>query len=249
MTTQDSDSVKAIKALEDVEKQLQDVTARVQSGASWTWQQDGVTYIDVFGFGAVTNRAGKAIAEAAPLFEVYLHALGRVPPRFKAVFEQAAALMDWIGSLEYQHGAYHLARGLQRLQRVESGLQDLCTQPVEAAARPGKQTKTIKDYILLQDNEQKDRLIKVLHSLLDNKKGRWAGLVVAISVRLGLLAKPTFKMLVAEFGDIGNESGFNKYYDIAGKALKGEINTYRKDEIGIIKDKFSCFVTQDNSAK
>lgn len=124
MTTQDSDSVKAIKALDDVEKHLQDVTASVQRGSTWACQHDGVNYLDVFGFGAMTDRAGKAIEEAAPLFEVYLHALGRVPPRFKAVFEQAAALMDWIGSLEYQHGAYHLARGLQRLQRVESGLQD-----------------------------------------------------------------------------------------------------------------------------
>ena len=115
--------------------------------------------------------------------------------------------------------------------------------------RPKKQSKTIKDYILLQDEEQKNELLKVLHSLLDNKLGRWAGLVVAISVKMGLLVKPTFKMLVAEFGDIGNESGFNRYFGIADKALNGEINTYTKNEISIIKDKFSCFVTQDNSAK
>lgn len=118
-----------------------------------------------------------------------------------------------------------------------------------AAPRPRKQSKTIKDYILLQDDEQKDKLLKVLHSLLDKKLGRWAGLVVAISVGLGLLTKPTFKMLVAEFEDIGNESGFNRYYNIADKALKGETNTYKKEEIRIIKDKFSCFVTLDSSAK
>ena len=142
MTTQDSDSVKAIKALEDVEKHLQNVRARVQSGSRWAWQQEDVAYIDVFGFQDVTDRAGKAIAEAAPLFEVYLHALGRVPPRFKAVFEQAAALMDWIGSLEYQYGSeYRLSRALQKLQRVESGLGadvkkdvlpfELCTEETE----------------------------------------------------------------------------------------------------------------------
>ena len=115
--------------------------------------------------------------------------------------------------------------------------------------RPRKQSKTIKDCILLQDEEQKDELLKVLHSLLDNKLGRWAGLVVAISVKLGLLARPKFKILAAEFVGIGCESGFNRYYIIAEKALKGEINTYKKEEISIIKDKFSCFVTQDNSAK
>lgn len=140
---QDSDSVKAIKALEDVEKHLQDVKARIKRGCRWAWQQDGVTYIDAFGFGAVTDRAGKAIEEAAPLFEVYLHALGRVPPRFKAVFEQAAALVDWMGSLEYQYGSeYHLARALQRLQRVESGLQGLCTQPSKAAAHQETKPKS-----------------------------------------------------------------------------------------------------------
>lgn len=122
-------------------------------------------------------------------------------------------------------------------------------EPKSEQTRPKKQSKTIKDCILLQDEEQKNELLKVLHSLLDNKLGRFAGLVVAISVKLGLLAKPKFKMLVAEFGDIGNESGFNRYYIIAEKALKGEINTYQKEEISIIKDKFSCFVTQDNSAK
>ncbi len=159
---QDSDSVKAIKALEDVEKHLQDVTARVQRGARWVWQQDGVTYIDAFGFGVVTNRAGEAIEEAAPLFEVYLHALGKVPPRFKSVFEQAAALMDWIGSLEYQHDAdYCLSRALQRLQRVELGLQDLCTQPSKAATRQESKPKR-KAAARLQSQELQEVKAKLI---------------------------------------------------------------------------------------
>ena len=116
-------------------------------------------------------------------------------------------------------------------------------------AKTSHQEKTIKDCMLFQDEKQKDELLKVLHSLLDNKFGRFAGLVVAISVRLGLLAEPNFKMLSAEFVDIGCESGFNKYYNIAEDALKGKTTTYKKEEISIIKDKFSRFVTQDNSAK
>lgn len=140
---QDSDSVKAIKALEDVEKQLHDVSAKVQRGAVWAWQLEGMTYIDAFGFQDVTDRAAKSIEKAAPLFEVYLHALGRVPPRFKAVFEQAAALVDWIGSLENQYGAdYHLSRALQRLKRVESGTQDFCTQPGKAVAHQKTKPKS-----------------------------------------------------------------------------------------------------------
>ena len=137
-----------------------------------------------------------------------------------------------------------------QITMMELGLLDSQEQQrKQKQPRPKKQSKTIRDYILLQDEEQKNELLKVLHSLLDNKLGRWAGLVVAISVKLGLLAKPKFKMLVAEFVGIGCESGFNRYFGIADKALNGEINTYTKNEISIIKDKFSCFVTQGNSAK
>lgn len=159
---QDSDNVKAIKALEDVENHLQEVIARVQRGAVWAWQQDGETYIDVYGFQKVTDRAGKAIEEAAPLFEVYLHNLGRVPPRFKAVFEQAAALVTWMGSLGYQYGAeYHLARALQRLQRVELGLQGLCTQPGKAATRQKAKPKS-KAAARLQSQELQEVKTKLI---------------------------------------------------------------------------------------
>ena len=215
---QDSDSVKAIKALEDVEKHLQDVTARVQRGATWAWQHDGVTYIDVFGFQDVTQRAGKAIEEAAPLFEVYLHTLGRVPPRFKAVFEQAAALMDWIGSLEDQHGAeYHLTRALKRLQRVELGLQDLCTLPSKAAMhqeankREPTTTREINSCLLVSADKQAE-LLKKLHQLIDGKKGKAVALVIRSCVELGLMSKPTFGVLKAEFGDIGHHSNYDKYF-------------------------------------
>ena len=170
----DSDNVKAIKALEDVEKHLQDVKAWIQRGARWAWQQEGVNYLDVFGFGAVTDRAGKAIEDAAPLFEVYLRALGRVPPRFKAVFEQAAALIDWIGSLEYQYDAeYCLSRALQKLQRVELGLQDVCTQPSKAAAHQKAKPKS-KAATRLQSQELQEVKSKLIAAgiIID---GVWQG--------------------------------------------------------------------------
>lgn len=240
MTTQDSDSVKAIKALDEVEKLLQDVIARVKRGACWAWQQDGVTYIDAFGFGAVTVRAGKAIEEAAPLFEVYLHALGRVPPRFKAVFEQAATLIDWIGSLEYQYGGdYHLGRGLLRLQRVESGLQGLCTQPVEAAApagRPSHKGKTVKDCMLLQDDEQKNELLKKLHELIDGKKGRGAALVILVCEVMGLMTKPDHAAMVKEFGNIGVRQGYNDYHSRGYKSYPQEETKGIEEHLARFKD-------------
>lgn len=172
MTTQDSDNVKAIKALEDVEKHLQDVSAAVQRGARWVWQHEGVTYIDVFGFGVVTDRAGKAIEEAAPLFEVYLHNLGKVPPRFKAVFEHAAALMDWIRSLEYQHDAdYRLSRALRRLQRVAVGLLDSQERQRKQPIRSKRSSGT--------DAANKLSALTGIYQELQDKKfivnDRWAG--------------------------------------------------------------------------
>lgn len=172
MTTQDSDSVKAIKALEDVEKHLKAVTAAAQRGARWAWQHDGVTYIDAFGFQDMTDRAGKALEDAAPLFEVYLHALGKVPPRFKAVFEHAAALMDWVRSLKYQHEAeYYLVRGLQSLQRVAFGLLDSQKRQRKRPIRSKRSSGT--------DAENKLSALTDIYQKLQDKEfivnGRWTG--------------------------------------------------------------------------
>lgn len=172
MTTQDSDSVKAIKALEDVEKHLKAVTAAAQRGARWAWQHDGVTYIDVFGFQDMTDRAGKALEDAAPLFEVYLHALGKVPPRFKAVFEHAAALMDWVRSLEYQfESEYYLVRGLQSLQRVAFGLLDSQKRQRKRPIRSKRSSGT--------DAENKLSALTDIYQKLQDKEfivnGRWTG--------------------------------------------------------------------------
>ena len=139
MTTQDSDNVKAIKALEDVEKHLQDVSARMQRGEQWVWHRDGVTLIDDLGphgFHTATERAAKAIEDAEHLFVVYLETLGKVPPRFKAVFRQAAVLLNRVALLEHQHGAeYRFVRALQSLQIVKADFQDyFCNQSSEAVA-------------------------------------------------------------------------------------------------------------------
>lgn len=172
MTTQDSDNVKAIKALEDVEKHLKDVSAAVQRGARWAWQHDGVTYIDAFGFQVMTDRAGSAIEEAAPLFEVYLHNLGRVTPRFKAVLEQAATLLNWIGSIGEQYGAeYRFSRALQRLQRVAFGL-------LESQGRQRKQPIRSKRSSGTDAANKLSALTGIYQELQDKKfivNDRWAG--------------------------------------------------------------------------
>lgn len=110
----------------------------------------------------------------------------------------------------------------------------------EKKPRPRKQTKTIKDYILLQDDEQKDKLLNILHPLLDDKKGKMTALVILLCVDMGLMEKPPHGALKQEFEIKGDKSGHNTY--VAG-GLKG----YTKEEINGIKTRLEQFKIAINS--
>lgn len=110
----------------------------------------------------------------------------------------------------------------------------------EKQPRPRKQSKTIKDCILLQDEEQKDRLLSVLHLLLDDKKGKMTALVILVCVDMGLIEKPSFGALKQEFHINGDKSGHNTF--VAG-GLKG----YTKEEINGIKTRLEGFKIAINS--
>ena len=103
-----------------------------------------------------------------------------------------------------------------------------------------KQTKTIKDYILLQDEKQKDEFLSVLHPLLDDKKGKMTALVILVCVDMGLMEKPPHGALKQEFEIKGDKSGHNTY--VAG-GLKG----YTKEEINGIKTRLEQFKIAINS--
>lgn len=55
-------------------------------------------------------------------------------------------------------------------------------------------------------------LLKKLHQLIDGERGKGAALVIRLCVELGLMRKPTFGVLKAEFPGIGNKSGYNTHY-------------------------------------
>lgn len=65
---------------------------------------------------------------------------------------------------------------------------------------------------LLVQDDKKDELLKKLHLLIDTKKGKPVALVIRLCVELGLMSKPTFGVLKAEFPGIGNKSGYNTHY-------------------------------------
>lgn len=71
-------------------------------------------------------------------------------------------------------------------------------------------TSTFSDRIIAKD---KDKVLSKLHSLIDGKRGKNVALVIIASVEMGIIIKPTYKEIQREFGNIGAESGYNKYMD------------------------------------
>lgn len=91
---------------------------------------------------------------------------------------------------------------------VIEAYKDKMEQPQQVKASKSK--KTFKDKVMA---ENKEEVLKKLHSLIDGKRGKNVALVIVASVEMGLIQKPTYKEVKSEFGDIGAESGYNNYLD------------------------------------
>ncbi|MBR0494386.1 MAG: hypothetical protein IJJ83_11605 [Muribaculaceae bacterium] len=96
-------------------------------------------------------------------------------------------------------------------------------------------TSPIMELMLLDDDEQKQRLLDVLHKLVDKKKGKHVALVFLVCEKCGLMTKPTHQILTSIFGDIGTKSGYNNYYS------KG-LSSYTPEEIKGIETHILPFV-------
>lgn len=64
---------------------------------------------------------------------------------------------------------------------------------------------------LIGDNHTKERTLKILHRLIDGRKGKDVALAIIACQSKGLITTPTFKQVLDEFGDIGHRSGYSKY--------------------------------------
>lgn len=85
--------------------------------------------------------------------------------------------------------------------------------PLEKGHQEPKE-ESLKDYFLVPD-DQKNKLLDKLHTLLDGKKGKYVALVFLVCVENGIMSKkPSFKILEQTFGDIGNRTGYSKYSNI-----------------------------------
>lgn len=72
--------------------------------------------------------------------------------------------------------------------------------------------KKFEDYL---HHDNKEKLLEVLHSLLDGKKGKDVAVILLALQELGIIyignRNELYKSMRAEFGEIGDNSGINRY--------------------------------------
>ena len=79
---------------------------------------------------------------------------------------------------------------------------------VPADRKRGRQTKPFRSVIISEDP---DGILAKMHSLIDGKIGKDVALVIYAAIIAHKITKPTASQVQAEFGDIGNVSGYNKF--------------------------------------
>ena len=72
-------------------------------------------------------------------------------------------------------------------------------------------TTSFDECITAADNERKAMIKKVLHDLIDGKRGKWVALVIRYGISYGLITKPKHSEVVREFGEVIGESNYKKY--------------------------------------
>ena len=83
----------------------------------------------------------------------------------------------------------------------------------------GRPVVPFKDSMILDEDGRK---LQALHSVMKGRKGKRAALVMLCAKKLGWIDEVTARSVTNEFGNIGNESGFQRYYS--------NPNAYREDE-------------------
>lgn len=77
----------------------------------------------------------------------------------------------------------------------------------------GRQTRPFKESM---NNDAGNKKLSALHFVMQNKKGKGAALVMICAKKLGWIEDVTSTQVRNEFGDIGQISGFNRYYNNPG---------------------------------
>lgn len=81
-------------------------------------------------------------------------------------------------------------------------------QSEKVVTRKGRQKKSLIDKMLCSD---KEAMLEKLRTLAQGKKGKDFALIIRTAVKEGIMMRPTYGEVNDAFGDIGNQSGYNKY--------------------------------------
>lgn len=68
-----------------------------------------------------------------------------------------------------------------------------------------------EQYIIYADSPRKAKAKAMLHDLIDGKQGKWVALVIRCCINCGLITKPKYSDLIAEFGNVIGKSNYKKY--------------------------------------
>lgn len=96
---------------------------------------------------------------------------------------------------------------------------------------PHKKDISFDEYINVVDYERKSRIKAKLHDLIDGKQGKWIALVIRCCINCGLITKPKYSDLIAEFGNVIGESNYKKYlseFTVPHQMVANEINAIEK---------------------
>ena len=128
----------------------------------------------------------------------------------------AALCKEWVSTINeyyrYNPEPGTIAHKMLQLMKEPPSMQ---LQPKQQPSKnAGMKPNVVNEFssCLLVHDDKKDELLKKLHLLIDGKKGKAVALVIRLCVELGLMSKPTFGVLEAEFGDIGHHSNYDKYF-------------------------------------
>jgi len=81
----------------------------------------------------------------------------------------------------------------------------------EKPTEPKQRGRKAKPFIDCFVRETKQTDYDKVKALCENKQGKDLALVILVAIKEGMMSKPTFRTIEKDCGNIGSESGFNKY--------------------------------------
>lgn len=127
---------------------------------------------------------------------------------------------------------------------ADSDVSSVCVVSHEDGKVQSKQPQQLGDlenkrkfaeHILIQD---KLGLLEELHNLLDNKIGKYVAMTIRAAVEVGVMSRPYFPEVKAEFVEVGNKSGYNAYYN--------KVEAYDKNDFEYVKEKLLKYKKVEN---